>query len=45
MRPFMGYYTLDINGVNYEDMTEAPPRERANLARTVIYMNMAGAKK
>ena len=39
------YYTLAINGVNYEDMDEAPPNERADLARTVITMNMAGPKK
>ena len=26
-------------------MAEAPPRERADLARTTIQMNMAGPKK
>ena len=40
-----GFYSLDINGVNYYDMAEAPPRERAELARTTITMNMAGPKK
>ena len=38
-------YTLEINGVKYEDMAEAPPRERAALARTTITMQMAGPKK
>ena len=30
------YYTLEINGVRYEEMQEAPARERAELARTAI---------
>ena len=29
-------YSLEINGVRFEEMTEAPPRERAELARTAI---------
>ena len=38
-------FTLEINNVKYEDMAEAPPRERATLARTAISMQMAGPKK
>ena len=38
-------YTLEVNGVKYEEMTEAPPRERANLARSAIKMSMHGPKK
>ena len=34
-----------INGVKYEEMTEAPPRERAALARSAIQMIMEGPKK
>ena len=47
----MGYYshfnkyTLEINGTKFEALTEAPPRERAELARTAISMNMDGPKK
>ena len=40
-----GHYTLEINGVKYEDMDEAPARERADLARTAIIMKMDGARK
>ena len=35
---------LNINGVNFEDMDEAP-RERAALARTAIDTKMQGPKK
>ena len=38
-------YTLEINGVKYEDMPEAPPKERAALARSAISMKMDGPKK
>ena len=38
-------YNLKINGVKYEEMAEAPPRERAALARSAIIMNMNGPKK
>ena len=38
-------YTLEVNGVKYEEMTEAPPRERADLARSAIKMQMDGPKK
>jgi len=38
-------YTLQINGVKFEEMEEAPPRERADLARTAIKMLMHGPKK
>ena len=38
-------YTLEINGVKFEEMAEAPPRERAALARSAIEMNMDGPKK
>ena len=34
-----------MNGVAYTDMDEAPPRERAALARTAIQLSMAGQKK
>ena len=40
-----GYYTLEVNSVKYEEMAEAPPRERASLARTVISTQMNGPKK
>ena len=36
---------MSINGVNYEEMNEAPPRERAELARSAITMRMEGPKK
>ena len=39
------HYTLEINGIKYEEMDEAPPRERAALARTAISMMMHGPKK
>ena len=38
-------YSLEINDVKYEEMTEAPPRERAALARTAITMKTDGPKK
>ena len=38
-------YTLSINNVPFTDMTEAPPRERAALARSAISMKMDGSKK
>ena len=38
-------YTLKINGVEFEDMAEAPPRDRAALARSAIIMKMDGPKK
>ena len=41
----LGYYTLQINGVDYSIMAEAPPRERAALARSSISMKMDGPKK
>ena len=41
----MGEYKLKVNGVSYEEMAEAPPRERADLARSAITMNMNGPKK
>ena len=31
-----GLYTLEINGVKFEEMPEAPPRQRAALARTAM---------
>ena len=40
-----GIYTLEINGLNYEEMDEAPARERAELARTAIDYQMDGQKK
>ena len=36
---------MEVNGVKYEEMTEAPPRERAALARTAISTKMDGPKK
>ena len=38
-------YTLEVNGVKFSEMVEAPPRERADLARTAIKMHMNGPKK
>ena len=38
-------YLLEINGVKYEDMPEAPPRQRAAIARTSLLMNMDGPQK
>ena len=38
-------YTLEINNVKFEDMNEAPSRERADLARTTISMKMDGPIK
>ena len=38
-------YTLEINGVKYEEMDEAPARERAALARSAITLMMGGPKK
>ena len=40
-----GYYTLEVNGIAFTDMDEAPPRERAALARTAIQLSMTGQKK
>ena len=42
---FNGKYTLAINGLRYEDMDEAPPRERAEIARTSISFKMDGPIK
>ena len=42
---FYVQYTLEVNGVKYEEMEEAPPRERADLARTAVTMNTNGPKK
>ena len=36
---------MEINNVKFEEMAEAPPRERAALARTAISMKMDGLKK
>ena len=38
-------YTLEINGVKYEEMDEAPARERAALARSAMTIKMDGPKK
>ena len=38
-------YTLTINDVQFEEMDEAPARERAALARTAISMKMDGNYK
>ena len=38
-------FALYINGIKFEDMPEAPFRERAALARTTITMKMDGPKK
>ena len=38
-------YTLQVNNVKFSEMAEAPPRERAALARTAIKMQMHGPKK
>ena len=37
--------TLQVNNVLFSEMAEAPPRERAALARTAIKMQMHGPKK
>ena len=42
MEKINGYYTLEINGVKYEDMDEAPARERATLARSAMTMKIDG---
>ena len=36
---------MEVNGVKYEDMNEAPLRERSALARSAISMKMHGPKK
>ena len=36
---------MQINGVKFSEMEEAPPRERAALARSAITMQMSGPKK
>ena len=36
---------LEVNHVKFEDMVDAPPRERAVLARTSITMKTEGPKK
>ena len=36
---------MQVNGVLFEDMEEAPPRERADLARSAMSNNMNGPKK
>ena len=38
-------YTLQVNNVQFSEMAEASPRERAALARTAIKMQMQGPKK
>ena len=38
-------YTFEFNGVQFSEMDEAPPRERAALARSAISMQMSGPKK
>ena len=38
-------YTLSINGLDYAEMTDAPPRERAELARTEIIYKLEGPKR
>ena len=38
-------YTLMINNTNFNDMPEAPERERANLARSKITYKMDGPTK
>ena len=38
-------YTIEINGVKYEEMDEAPARVRAALARSTMTMKMDGPKK
>ena len=40
-----GQYNLVIDGVKYEEMAEALPRERSALARTAMIMKMVGPKK
>ena len=37
--------TLSINGVNFDDLPEAPAREREPLARATTKINMNGQKK
>ena len=41
---YSGYYTLMVNGVDFDNMSEVI-RERADLARTTISYNMSGSKK
>ena len=36
---------MKVNGIKYEEMNEAPPRERAKLARSAISSKMDGPKK
>ena len=38
-------YIFEVNCVKFEELTEAPIRERAALARTAIIMKMDGPKK
>ena len=38
-------YTLMINNVDFNDMPEAPERERASLARSKIIYKMDGRTK
>ena len=40
-----GYYTLEVNGVKFDEMDKAIPRERAALARTSITTKMDGFKR
>ena len=37
--------TLSINGVDFNELPEAPARERAPLARATTTINMNGKKK
>ena len=36
---------LEINSVEYNNLSEAPPKERAELARSAIKVKMDGPKK
>ena len=36
------WYTLEINNTDFNDMPEAPERERASLARSKITYKMDG---
>ena len=44
-RNYQEKYTLEVNCVEYNDLAEAFPRERAALARSLISMKMYGPKK
>ena len=40
-----GAFTLLINGVNFDELEDAPAREREPLARSTTKINMNGNKK